>query len=120
MGDTVSIPDHEGNYPREPNTHVETPQQTVEHQQPLATPNLSSEPTKVKTKSKTKRCPQCRIEGKRRKLTIANSLNCDKCQKDLCTDHISAHECGFDHHKHHQQQITDSNPVIKFKKIDQI
>ena len=122
MGDTVSIPDQNGTSATEPRKPSPPPDQVPEKgttleppQPPILTNNLNSFQPK-----KSKRCPQCRKEGKKRKLTIINRFNCTHCQTDLCADHISSHDCDFDHHTHHKTLLTKNNPTIQFKKVDKI
>lgn len=122
MGDTVSIPDQQDEHqPRKPSP----PPAEIPHKgEPLespAPPHLISNPKDVKIASKkSKRCQECKKNGKRRKLTITNSLHCSNCDTKFCMDHISAHECDKDHHKHYRELLKKSNPVIAFKKVDKI
>lgn len=128
MGDTVSIPEDPTNNsseqsPRKPSPpHDNVPKKghTADEEKPdpqLLSPHPPSHPPPAK---KSKRCPQCRKEGKKRKLTITNKFNCNKCETDYCVDHISGHDCDFDHHEHHKNLIIKNNPTIHFKKIDKI
>lgn len=124
MGDTVSIPNQDEQH-RKPSP----PPKEIPHKgDPLEAPDppkLSSPPSASKSastikKSKTKRCPQCRKENRKRKLTLANSFPCTRCETDYCSAHIGSHDCDFDHHEHQKQLIKEKNPVINFKKIDKI
>lgn len=127
MGDTVSIPDDPNNSsssrkPSPPPDKVPEKGVTKDGEQPEP-PTLTAHPPTTAPLSKpkkSKRCPQCRKEGKKRKLTIVNRFSCNKCDTDYCADHISAHDCDFDHHEHHKDLITKNNPTIQFKKVDKI
>lgn len=120
MGDTVSIPDDASasNQHRKPSP----PPDKVPVKGEIET--TSEDPPKLQTpkikKKQSKRCPQCRTEGKKRRLTISNRFSCKRCEKDFCTDHIGAHDCDFDHHSHHKKILTEKNPTIHFKKVDKI
>lgn len=122
MGDTVSIPDQNGQSATEPRKPSPPPDHVPEKGallEPPHPPTLINIPIKHESK-RSKRCPQCRKEGKKRKLTITNRFACKHCQTDLCADHISSHDCEFDHHEHHKTLLTKNNPVIQFKKLDKI
>lgn len=128
MGDTISIPDDSANNhhdkPSPPPSKIPVKGDKLESPQPpkLTTPNIKTENPKQpkQPKQKTKRCPQCKIEGRKRKLTLTNSFDCTRCDKVYCEQHIGNHDCDFDHHEHQKKLITKHNPVINFKKIDQI
>ena len=116
MGDTVSIPEQQTPQPNKP-----TPETSGNPPpSPLQLPAQHPQTPKKKKASKRKRCPQCEREGKRKRLTISNSLECKKCNNQLCTDHISAHDCTHNHHEEHKKLIIKKNPVIQFKKVDKI
>ena len=67
---------------------------------------------------KKKRCKEC----KKRLSVVEKSIQptCDHCKKVFCYVHLSTHNCNKNYKKEHQKYLTNTNPEIKFKKIDKI
>ena len=61
-------------------------------------------------------CYECSI-----KLSITQqSIGVCKCKHVFCKKHKVNHICSFDYHKYHKQILCESNPHIKYTKVEQI
>jgi predicted nucleic acid binding AN1-type Zn finger protein len=72
---------------------------------------------KVKKKKKKKRCPICE-----NKLTLVEQNIICKCNRTYCTKHRlpHTHNCNFNFKDNKKNNITENNPSMSFKKIDEI
>ncbi len=72
---------------------------------------------KKKKKKKKYRCPICNI-----KLTLVEKTIFCSCKKSYCTKHRlpEQHNCNYNFKNDKKKYLTESNPDVNFKKIDEI
>ena len=60
------------------------------------------------------RCLACRI-----KTLVLIKCKCENSYCSKCRD-ADKHECTFDYRRNAQQELTEKNPIIKSKKLEEI
>lgn len=78
---------------------------------------IKKDKKKKKKKKKKNRCPICNI-----KLTLVEQTIFCSCEKSFCTKHRlpEKHNCNYNFKNDKKKYLTESNPDVNFKKIDEI
>lgn len=98
---------------------------TPQHQQPLKITTRANNKS-LKRKRKRKRAKwvcnhtSCSVKFRNVNKHVLFVSNRCKCGLLFCGNHLSDHNCSFDHVQHHKTQLTQNNPLVVPKVIDRI